>query len=129
LDPVSGAARAAPQVQGWVEYLHWAPNGKRILLGVTGHGADISGGQGAVTSKEVAGDVPHWMPAVETADESYRWRRAWVYELATDRVRQVSKADNNVWEAVWCGKEALAAVVSPGPGEGLCIARAWLLSR
>ena len=59
------------------------------------------------------------MPAVETGDESYRWRRAWVYELATDRVRQVCHADSNIWEAVWCGNEAIAAVVSPGPGEGL----------
>jgi dipeptidyl aminopeptidase/acylaminoacyl peptidase len=102
-----------------VEYLHWSPDGKRILLGVAGHGADIAGGQGAVTSKQVAQDVPSWMPAVETGEESYRWRRAWVYELATDRVRQVSNADSNVWEAAWCGNDALVAVVSPGPSEGL----------
>ena len=119
LDPVSGAARATPAVEGWVEYLHWSPDGKRILLGVAGHGADIAGGQGAVTSKQVAQDVPSWMPVVETGDESYRWRRAWVYELATDRVRQVSNADSNVWEAAWCGTDALVAVVSPGPAEGL----------
>jgi dipeptidyl aminopeptidase/acylaminoacyl peptidase len=119
LDPVSGAARPTPPVEGWVEYLHWSPDGRRILLGVAGHGADVSGGQGAVTSKQAAEVVPSWIPAVETGDESYRWRRAWVYELATDRVRQVSAADRNIWEVVWCGNEALAAVVSPGPGEGL----------
>lgn len=119
LDPVSGAARPTPPVKGWVEYLHWSPDGRRILLGVAGHGADIAGGQGAVPSKQVAEKAPSWMPAVETGDESYRWRRAWVYELATDRVRQVSGADSNIWEAVWCGDDALAIVVSPGPGEGL----------
>jgi dipeptidyl aminopeptidase/acylaminoacyl peptidase len=119
LDPVSGAARPTPPVEGWVEYLHWSPNGKQILLGVAGHGADISGGQGAIASKKIAENVPSWMPAVETGDESHRWRRAWVYEFTTDRVRQVSKADSNLWEAVWCGNDALAAVVSPGPGEGL----------
>jgi len=59
------------------------------------------------------------MPAVETGDESYRWRRTWVYELSTDRVRQVSAAADNVWEANWCGNDAFIAVVSPGPGEGL----------
>jgi dipeptidyl aminopeptidase/acylaminoacyl peptidase len=59
------------------------------------------------------------MPEVETGDESYRWRRAWVYELATGQVRPVSKPDSNIWDAVWCGNEALAAVASPGPGEGL----------
>ena len=119
LDPQSGAARPTPAVDGWVEYLHWSPDGRRILLGVAGHGADIAGGQGAVTSKQVAKEIPSWMPAVETGNEDFRWRRAWVYELATDRVRQVSDGESNVWEAVWCGNAALAAVVSPGPGEGL----------
>ena len=119
LDPVSGAVRATPPVAGWVEYLHWSPDGKRILFGVAGHVADVGGAQGAVTSKQVARDVPSWMPAVETGDERYRWRRAWVYELATDRVRPVSNADNNVWEAAWCGNDALVAVVSQGPSEGL----------
>lgn len=119
LDPASGAAKATPGVEGWVEYLHWSPDGTRILLGVAGHGADVAGGQGAVSSKKVAPEVPSWIPAVETGDESYRWRRAWIYELDTDQVRQVSKADLNTWEVNWCGSDALAAVVSPGPGEGL----------
>jgi dipeptidyl aminopeptidase/acylaminoacyl peptidase len=119
LDPESGAARAAPVVEGWAEYLHWSPDGRRILLGVAGRGADVAGAQGAVTSKQAATAAPSWMPTVEAGDESYRWRRAWVYELATDTVRQVSRDDNNVWEATWCGNDALAAVISPGPGEGL----------
>jgi len=119
LDPASGAVRATPPVAGWVEYLHWSPDGKNVLLAVAGHGADVSGGQGAVTSKQATEGLPSWMPSIETGDESYRWRRAWVYELATDRVRQVSAADTNVWEVTWCGNEALAAVASPGPGEGL----------
>jgi dipeptidyl aminopeptidase/acylaminoacyl peptidase len=119
LDPVSGASRSMPRVEGWVEYLHWSPDGTRILLGVAGYGADISGGQGAVSSKRLAEDVPSWMPAVETGDESYRWRRVWVYELAADRVRQVGHGRSNIWEAVWCGNETVAAVVSTGPGEGL----------
>jgi dipeptidyl aminopeptidase/acylaminoacyl peptidase len=120
LDPVSGAARSTPPVWGWVEYLHWSPGGRRILLGVAGHGADISSGQGAVKSnQQVADDVPSWMPTVEAGDQSYQWRRAWVYDLTTDRVRPISKVDSNIWEAVWCGDEAIAAVVSPGPAEGL----------
>jgi dipeptidyl aminopeptidase/acylaminoacyl peptidase len=119
LDPNTGAARSTPAVEGWVEYLHWSPDGKRIVLGVAGHGADVAGGQGAVTSKQLAKDLPSWMPAVETADESYRWRRAWVYELAKNEVRQALHADSNMWEVTWCGNDSLAAVVSPGPGEGL----------
>lgn len=119
LDPTNGAVRSTPAVEGWVEYVHWSPDGKRILLGVAGHGADTSGRQGAVPSKRSAENVPSWMPAVEAVDESYRWRRAWVYELATDRVRQISDAKINIWEAVWCGNEAISAVASPSPGEGL----------
>jgi dipeptidyl aminopeptidase/acylaminoacyl peptidase len=118
LDPRSGAARRTPLVDGWVEYLHWSPDGTRILLGVAGHGADVAGVQGAVTSKAVGQDAPSWLPAVGTAGESYCWRRAWVYELATDSVRAVSQSGVNVWEAVWCGIDSLAAVVSPRPGEG-----------
>jgi dipeptidyl aminopeptidase/acylaminoacyl peptidase len=119
IDLVTGAIRRAPAVEGWIEYLHWSPDGARILLGVAGYGADISGGQGAITSNQVVGAAPSWMPAVETGDESYRWRRLWVYEVASNRARQVSQSDSNVWEAVWCGDASIAAIISPGPGEGL----------
>ena len=118
LDPALGAARATPHVEGWVEYLHWSPDGKRILLGVAGRGADVAGAQGAVTSKKAAEDLPSWMPTVEIGDEEYRWRRAWIYDLATNRVTVASPSDSNIWEATWCGNNALAAVTSPRPGEG-----------
>lgn len=119
LDPASGAARATPVVKGWVEYLHWSPDGKNILLGVAGHGADVSGRQGAVTSQRQQESALSWMPTVDSGDESFRWRSVWIYELATNQVRQVSDVRSNIWEAVWCGTQALAVVVSPGPGEGL----------
>lgn len=119
LDPASGAARPTPWVEGWVEYLQWSPDGTQILLGVAGHGADISGAQGAVTSKQMAEPAASWMPVVEIGDDHCRWRHVWVYELAADSVRQVSKAGTNVWEANWCGNDRIAAVTSPGSEEGL----------
>jgi dipeptidyl aminopeptidase/acylaminoacyl peptidase len=119
LEAESGECRATPPVEGWVEYLHWSPDGRRILLGVAGHGADLAGAQGAATSKTAAQDLPAWLPIVDTGEEAYRWRRAWVYDLAENRVSQLGPADSNVWEAAWCGNDALAAVVSPGPSEGL----------
>ncbi|MDE2050873.1 MAG: S9 family peptidase, partial [Gammaproteobacteria bacterium] len=119
LELESGECRAAPPVDGWVEYLHWSPNGRRILLGVAGHGADVAGAQGAATTKTAAQDLPAWLPTVDTGEEAYRWRRAWVYDLEENRVSQVGQANSNVWEAAWCGNEAITAVVSPGPGEGL----------
>lgn len=119
LDIQSEAVKAATLVPGWIEYLHWSPDGRRILLAVAGHGADIAGGQGAIASRQVAADAPSWLPAIDTGDESWRWRRVWVYELDSGTLRQVSPAHLNVWEAVWCGDDAIAAVCSPGPGEGL----------
>jgi dipeptidyl aminopeptidase/acylaminoacyl peptidase len=118
LDAESGECRATPAVDGWVEYLHWSPNGRRILLSVAGHGADLSGAQGAATTK-IAQDLPAWLPIVDTGGEGYRWRRAWVYDLEENRVSQFSPADRNIWEAAWCGNDAITAIVSPGPGEGL----------
>jgi dipeptidyl aminopeptidase/acylaminoacyl peptidase len=119
LDPLNGSVRETPPVAGWVEYLHWSPDGTRILLGVAGHGADLAGAQGALRGGQSCADVPDWMPTVETGDETYRWRSAWIYDLSTHQVRQVSPSGLNVWEASWCGNEALALVASPGPGEGL----------
>jgi dipeptidyl aminopeptidase/acylaminoacyl peptidase len=119
LDPDSGAAQPLPPVEGWVEYLDWSPDGRKLLLGVAGHGADIAGAQGAVTSKKVSEDVPPWMPTVESGSESLHWRRAWVYDLPSRRMFPVGSAHLNVWEAVWCGNESFAAVVSSGPSEGL----------
>lgn len=118
LDPVSGAVRRTPPVAGWVEHLSWSPDATQILLGVAGHGADTLGVHGAVASKKIADATPSWMPTVETGDESYRLRFAWVYELATNRVRQVSGIECSIWEAVWCGNDALALVASSGPTEG-----------
>ena len=119
LDPETGECRPTPPVDGWVEYIHWSPNGRRILLGVAGHGADMAGAQGAATTKTAAQDLPAWMPTVDTGEESYRWRRAWVYDLEENRVSQFSPAGSNIWEAAWCGNDAITAVVSPGPSEGL----------
>src|SRR5690606_14913613 len=73
LDEQTGATRAALPVPGGVEYLHWSPDGTRILLGVAGHGADVAGGQGAVSSKPIHASASSWEPAVETSEESFRW--------------------------------------------------------
>ncbi|WP_129774842.1 S9 family peptidase [Peristeroidobacter soli] len=119
LNPETGAVQSTPRVDGWVEYLHWSPDGQRILLGVAGHGADIAGGQGAISSKRTAEPLPAWVPAVDTGDESFQWRRAWIHELADVSVRPIGPAACNIWESAWCGNSSVAAIVSAGPGEGL----------
>jgi dipeptidyl aminopeptidase/acylaminoacyl peptidase len=121
LDPATGTARLTPSVEGWVEYLQWSPDGTRILLGVAGHGADIAGGQGAIASATRGETLPSWMPTVETGDETYRWRRLWIYELAADSAQPVAVSGPpgfNVWEAAWCGNDAVVAVASARPSEG-----------
>ncbi|WP_157994649.1 S9 family peptidase [Peristeroidobacter agariperforans] len=118
LDRSTGVARATPQVPGWVEYFHWSPDGTQILLGVAGHGADLSSGQGAIASKKRGTDAPPWTPMVFTGNENFRWRRAWIYDLASDSNRAVGASGLNMWEANWCGSDQIAAVASTGPEEG-----------
>jgi dipeptidyl aminopeptidase/acylaminoacyl peptidase len=118
LDRVNGAARAAPAVDGWVEYLQWSPDGSRILLGVAGHGADVAGGQGAVKTAQSDGHLPPWIPIVHSGCEAFEWRSSWVYEVMSDALRRVSAPGTNVWEATWCGNDAVAAVISRAPREG-----------
>lgn len=117
-DLSTSAVSAAPVVEGWVEYFHWSPSGHAIVLGVAGHGADISGGQGAVTSKKNAEADASWLPVVETGDENFRWRSAWVYDCASQQVSQISQAGLNTWEINWSGNDQLLAVTSPSPNEG-----------
>jgi dipeptidyl aminopeptidase/acylaminoacyl peptidase len=125
LEPRCGTVRTLPRVSGWIEYLHWSPDGRRLLMGVAGHGADVSGGQGAVASRTVSQPLPSWIPKVETGLEEYRWRTVWIYDLDGDRIECKSPAGLNIWEAVWWGPDAFAAVVSSGPAEGLWYS-AWL---
>jgi len=119
LDLKSGGARAAPRVEGWVEYLHWSPDGRRIVLGVAGHGAETSGTQGAVRSQQAFSAAESWMPRIERGSEAFHWRRNYVYEVGTNTLRRVGTEADNVWEASWCGNDALVVISSTGPGEGL----------
>lgn len=118
LDRVSGAANLAVRVDGWVEYFHWSADNTRILLAVAGHGADTAGGQGAIASEQTPECLPPWMPAVENGDESFRWRTAWIYDLATGGVQRIPVEGLNLWEVVWCGRDSIGAIASSSPGEG-----------
>jgi dipeptidyl aminopeptidase/acylaminoacyl peptidase len=115
---------ATPPVAGLVEYLQWSPDGRCILLGVAGFGADLSGMQGGTTTHARNDPQPAWMPEVETGHEEQRWRHLWLYDCATGHSRQLSRDGVNVWEAAWCGAYAVTAVVSDSPSEG-----AWYTAR
>jgi dipeptidyl aminopeptidase/acylaminoacyl peptidase len=118
LNPDTYAVRPTPRVPGWVEYLQWSPDGSRILVGVAGHGADRSGGQGAIPSALTKADLPAWTPTVDGSDEAFRRRSVWLYDLTRDLVEPITAAEHNIWETVWCGADAMATVQSTDPSEG-----------
>jgi dipeptidyl aminopeptidase/acylaminoacyl peptidase len=117
LDPRSMSVTAGPKVEGWVEYCEWSPDGRRILLGVAGHGAELSSGQGAYKTAEIASDAPGWMPHVIGQPTDAMRRTAWIVDVATGGLSCASGAEN-IWEATWCGNHRLAVVSSREPGEG-----------
>ena len=117
LNRASNHLLTPPQVEGWVEQLQWSQDSSRILLTVAGHGADKGSGQGAVKTDSSAEQFPDWMPNVETGNEDYRWRQAWIYTVATNQLEKIAAADINIWQAVWCGEERIAAITSSSPNE------------
>jgi dipeptidyl aminopeptidase/acylaminoacyl peptidase len=123
-DLASGTESAPDGVSGTVEYLQFAPDGRNLLLGVAGHGADMSGGEGSGTTARAKDDLPDWLPEADAGPTADQWRSAWVVDVATGEARQVSAEGTNVWEAAWAGPAALLAVTSPDPGEG-----AWYTAR
>lgn len=119
-DLTTKQAHAAAVVDGWVEYLHWAGDGRSILLGVAGHGADTAGAgaEGAVASERQDKITLPWMPDVRTDKEEFRRRSLWIYDLGSRTVKKLPMAKLNAWEANWCGLGSIAAVASERVDEG-----------
>ncbi|MFE0923331.1 prolyl oligopeptidase family serine peptidase [Streptomyces nigra] len=112
-----GEAVAAPAVPGSVEYAHWSPDGRAVLLGIAPLDADLAGSQGSATvgTASPEPDGP-WQPLVETGVGG-GLRSLWRYSLDTGEVRQISPEGVNCWEANWCGPGHVLAVASEGADE------------
>ncbi|HEY7401320.1 MAG TPA: S9 family peptidase [Actinomycetota bacterium] len=111
-------AAPLPEVPGSVEYLAWSPDGRHLLLGAAGLGADQAGASGSGSVRPDEAERPAWMPDVESSGEDdSAWRRLWLLDLKDGTVRTLSRGGLNVWEAAWCGDDAVAAIVSESPGE------------
>ena len=117
LDRRSGLQRSASGIDGYVEYQHWSSDGRQILLGVTGLGADLPGALGGFSMSARSSTQPDWAPDLDTGVAADGWRSVWLYDIATDTARQVSPAGVNIWEATWCGPDAFVAICSDAPDE------------
>jgi dipeptidyl aminopeptidase/acylaminoacyl peptidase len=124
LDPSSCEISNSASVEGWVEYFHWSPDGRRILLGVAGKGADVAGAHGAVTSRRLTDGTSSWIPSVRAGTATFQRRSIWIHDCTTGLTSCVSDASTNIWEAVWCGNDHIVAVESGDPREG-----SWYRSR
>jgi dipeptidyl aminopeptidase/acylaminoacyl peptidase len=111
-----GEAAALPEVEGTVERLTWSPDGSRLLLAAAGLGADQSGASGSGSTGRAA-ELPSWIPALEGGDATDEWRRLWLLDLEGRDLRRLSAEKTNVWEAAWCGPDAVVAIVSEAPEE------------
>jgi dipeptidyl aminopeptidase/acylaminoacyl peptidase len=112
-----GEARALPVVDGVAEQHAWSLDGSRILLVVAGIEAEQSDAVGSGTVA-TADDAPVWIPEVESSDRTDDTRRRLcAIDVAAGTVSPVGRPELNVWEAVWCGNDRIAAIVSDDPGE------------
>jgi dipeptidyl aminopeptidase/acylaminoacyl peptidase len=111
-----GEAEELPEVEGTVEHHVWSPDGTRILVLTAGLHADSAGaeGSGALESEK---DLPDWTPKVDSWEDGQVWRRLWIVDPASGELRRLSRDGLNVWEADWCGTDAVVAIASEDPGE------------
>ena len=117
LDRASGQEVLVAGVEGLVEYHQWSPDGRYLLAGVAGLGADLPGALGGVSIMGESQGLPDWMPEIEVGSLDTAWRAIWLYDLAEKTARKISPDGANVWEAVWCGPSGIAAICSDSPDE------------
>jgi dipeptidyl aminopeptidase/acylaminoacyl peptidase len=111
-----GEAEPLPEIEGTIEDHSWSPDGSRILVRCAGLHADSAGAEGS-GALEPEKDLPDWAPRVDSWEDEQVWRRLWVVDVATGKLRRLSRDGLNVWEADWFGNDAVVAVASEDPGE------------
>lgn len=114
---VVGASHVDAGIDGTVEEIAWNADSKRLLVRVAGRGADASGAAGSGAVSNAANGKPSWQPYVERARDDDAWRRLYVVDTSNGTIVWRSPDGDNVWEAVWCGSESIAAIVSNDPSE------------
>lgn len=112
------AAAPAPIAGEAIESFVWAADSRRILLQSADAGADAAGS--AATARIGGGgrERPSWMPTVETGSHDGLWRHAYILDVESRALARIGADGQNVWEADWCGPDAVIAITSASPTEG-----------
>lgn len=117
-DAPDAAAAPAPITGEAIESFVWAPDSRHILLQSADAGADAAGSAATARIGGGASERPSWMPTVETGGHDGLWRHAHILDTESGALARVGAEGQNVWEADWCGPDAIVAVVSASPTEG-----------
>ncbi|KSV74464.1 hypothetical protein N182_27875 [Sinorhizobium sp. GL2] len=106
----------AQVVPGLIEQIDWSADGSKLLMVVAGAAADLAGIHGGYAQKQRS-SAPAWIPEVRSDQGGELWRAIWTWDGDSD-VQRLTAAPQNVWEAAWCGSDAIAAIVSDHHSEG-----------
>ncbi len=109
--------KTGPRLDGVLESLQWSADGRSLLLCVAGFGSDLAGAQGATAVAREPGADADWVPSVEGAPEASPWRSAWIHDVASGSVQQLTLPGVNVWQASWAGPDHIVAICSDLPEE------------
>jgi dipeptidyl aminopeptidase/acylaminoacyl peptidase len=109
-------ARKGPEIPGSIEFMQWAPNGRRLLVGAADEGAEVAAAHGSGKIERGEGDIPEWLPEVRSSRAEQGWRRLWVYDARSTSIELLSPDDLNVWEAAFAGDDVVA-IASRHPDE------------
>jgi dipeptidyl aminopeptidase/acylaminoacyl peptidase len=106
-----------PALPGIVEDHAWSPDGTRLLALVAAPGAEQADALGSGRLGVEEGGPP-WLPAVSSSDDDgSRGRSLHVIDVAAGTVAPAWPDGRSVWEADWCGDDAVVAIVSDNEGE------------
>jgi dipeptidyl aminopeptidase/acylaminoacyl peptidase len=115
-DP-SDAAKLATLPGYVMESFDWSPSGQRILVQAAPFGAGRAGAAGGTTIVDPARE-PTWEPLVKrNAAENLR-RQAWIVDFDGRCDKVEAWSGYSTWEAIWCGEDALATILSEDPTDG-----------
>lgn len=101
-----------------VEAFAWSNDGCRLLIQTADAGAEAAGSASGARVGSRSDQKPTWAPRVETGSHDGQWRRAYIWSLADDVLSRVGRDGCNLWEAAWCGDDAVVAITSDSPTEG-----------